>query len=78
MIFYSLYDQIGTDLIQNVPDRIRIIPNTFVGGEQSKIEACRAGHIMMTKTRGLLTDNVVELVLLLLLAVVQMIFKEIK
>ncbi|WP_417798086.1 2-hydroxyacid dehydrogenase [Terasakiella pusilla] len=60
-------DQIDTDLIARLPDRIRIISTFSVGYEHIDISACQRRGIVVTNTPGVLTDATADIALLLLL-----------
>ncbi len=60
-------DQIDTDLIARLPDRIRIISTFSVGYEHINIQACQARGITVTNTPGAVTDATADIALLLLL-----------
>ncbi|NVK18529.1 MAG: D-glycerate dehydrogenase [Methylocystaceae bacterium] len=60
-------DQIGADLITQLPDRIGIISTFSVGYEHIDISAAHARGIAVTNTPGVLTDATADIALLLLL-----------
>lgn len=60
-------DQIDTDLIARLPDRVRIISTFSVGYEHIDLQACQARAITVTNTPGVLTDATADIALLLLL-----------
>jgi len=60
-------DQIGADLIEKLPDRVRIISTFSVGYEHIDIEAASKKGIVVTNTPGVLTEATADIALLLML-----------
>ncbi len=60
-------DQIGADLIAQLPSSIRIISTFSVGYEHVDVAAATAKEIAVTNTPGVLTDATADIALLLIL-----------
>ncbi|SCA56165.1 Glycerate dehydrogenase [Candidatus Terasakiella magnetica] len=74
-ILCSPCDQIGADLIEKLPERIRIISTFSVGYEHIDIKAAMARGITVTNTPGVLTDATADIALLLILGATRRAFE---
>jgi glyoxylate reductase len=61
-------DRLDADVINAMPDTVRIIANFGVGTDHIDLEAARARKIAVTNTPGVLTEATADLTLLLILA----------
>jgi len=66
-ILTSITDKIDEEIINKLPDTVKIISNFAVGFGNINLEAAKKKNIIVTNTPGVLTDSTAEIAMLLIL-----------